>query len=227
LRKLKILLLPIIHTDWKRQSTESFDGNAPADKYKPPKQDVNAPDLYIPMMSFITFILLLGYVHGASGRFTPEFLGVSASSTLLTLGFEIAFMKGAFYFLGDVDSPVFLDLVAIGAYKYVGLIVDVLFSLVVSTWILVLITFLFSCFGAFFTIRSLNRAISRTIGNHAESSSKRDTFLLLLGGLQIFICFFLLRSVLVSLPTSGSSVPAPALVVGTGPHPEEIRRLFR
>ena len=34
--------------------------------------DLNAPDLYIPLMAFITFVLLSGYVLGVSGEFTPE-----------------------------------------------------------------------------------------------------------------------------------------------------------
>lgn len=41
--------------------------------------DVNAPDLYVPLMSFITFVLVTGYAKGAaaalskgSSSFSPE-----------------------------------------------------------------------------------------------------------------------------------------------------------
>ena len=45
-----------------------------------PREDLNAPDLYLPLMSFISYVLLFGLVKGmaapeigASG-FTPEIL---------------------------------------------------------------------------------------------------------------------------------------------------------
>jgi len=207
LRKLKILLFPLMQSDWKRQPTESFD-NTQADKVKLPKHDVHAPDLYIPMMAFITLILLLGFVHGASGNFTPEYLGVCASSTLVLLAFEVAFIKGGFYVLGDAETPGWMDLVALSSYKYVGLIVDVLFSLVVGRGLLLLIITIFSCFSAILVIRSLKRALSRTIGNQADfqhpSSSRRDTFLLVLGACQILICFILIRSVIFASSSAAS-----------------------
>lgn len=37
-------------------------------------QDDNAPDLYIPLMSFITYIIVTGYVKGTKNSFTPEVL---------------------------------------------------------------------------------------------------------------------------------------------------------
>jgi len=99
--------------------------------------------------------LLLGFVHGASGRFTPEYLGVAASSTMILLGFEVAFIKGGFYVLGEVDSPGILDLMALSSYKYVGLIVDVLLSVVVGKWLLSLFVTVLSLFSAIVLIRSL------------------------------------------------------------------------
>jgi len=37
--------------------------------YKPPVQDINAPDLYIPLMAFGTYIVIAGYALGVLGRF--------------------------------------------------------------------------------------------------------------------------------------------------------------
>jgi hypothetical protein len=36
--------------------------------YKPPVQDINAPDLYIPLMAFGTYIVVAGYALGVLGR---------------------------------------------------------------------------------------------------------------------------------------------------------------
>ncbi|VDK42848.1 unnamed protein product [Anisakis simplex] len=43
-----------------------------SDRAVPPRYDVNAPDLYIPVMAFISYILLCGFVLGIQQRFSPE-----------------------------------------------------------------------------------------------------------------------------------------------------------
>lgn len=40
------------------------DGGQPV----PARFDVNAPDLYIPLMAFITYVLISGFVLGVQGR---------------------------------------------------------------------------------------------------------------------------------------------------------------
>ena len=52
----------------------TVQGEGSTNKWEIPKKDVNAPDLYIPLMSFITYVLLVGYCKGASNKFTPEVL---------------------------------------------------------------------------------------------------------------------------------------------------------
>ena len=41
-------------------------------KYLPPRQDINAPDLYIPFMAVCTFCLLACVSKLTHGSFTPE-----------------------------------------------------------------------------------------------------------------------------------------------------------
>ncbi|CAN0468423.1 unnamed protein product, partial [Laminaria digitata] len=48
-------------------------------KFERPVADVNAPDLYVPLMSFITFVLVTGYGKGSAAAqsegtssFSPE-----------------------------------------------------------------------------------------------------------------------------------------------------------
>lgn len=68
LRKLRVLALPYRHPEWERKP---INGDAHG-QMQPPKMDVNAPDLYLPLMAFITYILLVGFVAGADAKFTPE-----------------------------------------------------------------------------------------------------------------------------------------------------------
>ncbi len=81
LEKLRLLLLPYRHASWGRKVS-------PHGGLRPPSEDVNAPDLYIPAMAYVTYILVAGYVSGADGRFTPEVLGSCASSGLVIVLLE-------------------------------------------------------------------------------------------------------------------------------------------
>ena len=41
-------------------------------KYLPPRQDVNAPDVYIPFMAVATYCLLASVARALAGTFSPE-----------------------------------------------------------------------------------------------------------------------------------------------------------
>eukprot|EP01029_Cantina_marsupialis_P030003 TRINITY_DN790_c0_g1_i1.p1 TRINITY_DN790_c0_g1~~TRINITY_DN790_c0_g1_i1.p1 ORF type:complete len:145 (+),score=37.95 TRINITY_DN790_c0_g1_i1:93-527(+) len=62
MKKLKMLLFPFTHQDWKRTSLPSTDGNT--EEYEAPINDIAAPDLYLPTMAFMSFVLLIGFVAG-------------------------------------------------------------------------------------------------------------------------------------------------------------------
>lgn len=46
-RKIRLLLFPFRHKSWNRQGARSEE-NGQLEGYKPPREDVNAPDMYIP-----------------------------------------------------------------------------------------------------------------------------------------------------------------------------------
>jgi protein transport protein YIF1 len=51
IRKLGLVLVPWRHKPWSRQMRRN-EINGVLEGYKPPREDINAPDLYIPGMSF-------------------------------------------------------------------------------------------------------------------------------------------------------------------------------
>mmetsp|Transcript_15674 Transcript_15674/g.51730 ORF Transcript_15674/g.51730 Transcript_15674/m.51730 type:complete len:239 (-) Transcript_15674:2271-2987(-) len=115
LRKLRVIALPFRHKEWDRRLGE--DG-APL----PPKADVNAPDLYLPLMAYVTYILAYGFTLGAEGKFTsPDVLGAAGSSGLGVLVLETAMLKFGLYLRGAA-VPV-LDSVALSGYKFLGAVV--------------------------------------------------------------------------------------------------------
>lgn len=127
MNKIKLLLCPFFHKSWKRRIMRVGE----VDSYAFPREDINAPDLYIPTMAFVTYILLVGFVHGTSLQFTPEILGMTASKGLATLALEILFVKAGFY-LFNCGSVSLFDLSAYCGYKFVGIVMMILSGLVLG-----------------------------------------------------------------------------------------------
>ncbi|CAK9003836.1 unnamed protein product [Durusdinium trenchii] len=82
--------------------------------------DIEEPDLYIPTMGFVTYVVLFGMVRGVQEDFSPEVLSATISSTLVVLILELALMKGALFMSGAVNTPT-LDLFALLGYKFLYL----------------------------------------------------------------------------------------------------------
>src|SRR5271170_5910471 len=81
-RKLRLLVFPWRHKPWSRQMRRN-EVTGTMEGYKPPREDINAPDLYIPgtpppplslpmryvdvVMAFVTYILLSAFLSGIQG----------------------------------------------------------------------------------------------------------------------------------------------------------------
>ena len=76
-----LLLFPFSHSDWSIKYSQ--------DEPVQPKYDTNAPDLYIPAMGYLTYVLLVGYVLGLRNAFSPDALAATASSALVWLVLEL------------------------------------------------------------------------------------------------------------------------------------------
>ena len=86
-----------------------------------PRGDLQAPDLYIPLMSWITFILLVGWTKGTTlETFDTENLIYVQSKSLFSWIFESLVVWGLFSCL-QIGKPAFLELLAYTGYKFVVL----------------------------------------------------------------------------------------------------------
>ena len=85
-------------------------------KMPPPKEDVNAPDLYIPVMAFVTYVLMAGLVHGIAGTFSADELGKMLSSTLGWLLLEAGLGYAALWLMNTSELGIF-DIVSLCGYK--------------------------------------------------------------------------------------------------------------
>lgn len=120
-KKLGLLVFPYVHENWE----VSYKQDTPV----APRFDVNAPDLYIPAMAFITYILVAGLALGTQNRFSPEILGMQASSALVWLVIEVLLILLSLYLVTVNTDLTTIDLVAFSGYKYVGMIVGVIAGL--------------------------------------------------------------------------------------------------
>ncbi|KAI9817452.1 MAG: hypothetical protein M1827_001062 [Pycnora praestabilis] len=130
LNKLFIVLFPWRHKPWSRQQRISSNGQ---DGYfLPPREDINSPDMYIPVMAFVTYILLSTLLAGIRGAFHPELLGLTATTAFAIVIFEILGLKLGCYLLSISNESQLLDLVAYSGYKFVGIIVTLVISEVLN-----------------------------------------------------------------------------------------------
>ncbi|XP_059574501.1 protein YIF1A isoform X2 [Alligator mississippiensis] len=184
-RKLGLLLFPFAHQHWELQTSHDLP--------LPPRQDLNAPDLYIPTMAFITYVLLAGMALGLQDRFSPEALGLWARRALgwalaellaLLLGLYVAAAPGA---LG------LCDLLAYSGYKYVGMLLAVLGGLVLGPDGFHVLFAWTSCALAYFLARSLRTKLSPAEGLGAPRGAGRGRSYLPLAvaALQPFVAYWL------------------------------------
>ena len=101
-------------------------------QYALPITDEIAPDLYIPSMSLITYVILCALLYGTSGEFTPEVLPDVTTKCILTQIFEVLLMRFGIYSMHMPKTsmlPTTLDLFAYTGYKYLGLCMNMLVGL--------------------------------------------------------------------------------------------------
>ena len=163
--KLLLVLFPWRHKPWSRQQTRvaSSATSGPngqttqqyASIFLPPRDDLNSPDMYIPAMALVTYILLSTVLAGLRGSFHPELLGSITTTAIAVVAFEIVLLKIAMYILNISNDSQLLDLVAYSGYKFVGIIVTLALSEIVSGgngtggiigWSIFLYTFLANAF---------------------------------------------------------------------------------
>ena len=122
--KMKLLLFPR-QRNWTRLASDTVETSRPL----PPVADVNAPDLYLPVMSFITFSLFAGFLQGTAGRFDPEYIQATIMWSATLIALEAAAARLACMFL-KVPNISLLDFVCYSGYRYFGLCIILLVELI-------------------------------------------------------------------------------------------------
>ncbi|CAN8062406.1 unnamed protein product [Agarophyton chilense] len=189
LKKLILLLAPFRNRTWARQrgiDAAQFEvsGSDGATSYLPPRDDVNAPDLYIPVMSFLTYVLLVGFVFGMQEKFKAEILARYFSRGLGVLTLEVLIIKLGLYLINARPTP-WLDVIAYRGYKFVGVVLTMSTGILVRRLYYPVLLYSATAMGIFL-MRSHRRIIlPRDMDSHqAHDLARRNFFLLFLSVLQ-------------------------------------------
>jgi len=165
--KLRRLLFPFLVTRntqaWTRQVSGAF-GGAGTTTFKTPRDDVMAPDLYIPLMAYITYALL-GGVKAAiedAQSFSPEIVALSASRALALLVLEVLGLKAALYFASTSRASItlpWLDLLSTCGYLFVGVCVNCVGGIFAGRGVYYVLLPYTASMIVYFTVRSLKSAL--------------------------------------------------------------------
>jgi hypothetical protein len=125
--------------------------------YRPPREDINAPDLYIPVMAFVTYVLTFGILLGSGQKFTPDVLGMTSSTAIALWATQVCFIRLGCYLLNVAGPVPMLDLVAYTGYKFIGIIITLVLKIwsIPSVWINVVFGYLMVSY-AFFTVNLID-----------------------------------------------------------------------
>ncbi|KAJ9155218.1 Er to golgi transport protein yif1 [Pleurostoma richardsiae] len=179
INKLFLVLFPWRHKPWSRKQTTGPNGQE--GWYLPPRDDINSPDMYIPVMSLVTYILLSTLIAGIQGHFQPELLGYTATTAGVVVAVEILGLKLGCYLLSISNESQLLDLVAYSGYKFVGIIVTIAIAEIVNGgkgtggligWTVFLYTFLAN---SLFLMRSLKYVLLPEINVDSRGPMQTDT----------------------------------------------------
>ena len=80
-------------------------------------------------MSFVTYLLLVGYVLGLRNAFSPDLLATTASSALVWLVLELAAIYLTLTLMSINSNLCKWDVLAFSTYKYVAMIAVILSGL--------------------------------------------------------------------------------------------------
>ncbi|XXG55801.1 hypothetical protein AAC387_Pa03g3390 [Persea americana] len=187
--KLKVILFPFLHRGHWTRITDPVGGRL---SYKPPIYDINAPDLYIPFMSFGTYVVLAGFSLGLLGKFSPETLSLQFTKGLLGWFLQVALLKVLLYSLGSGEAPL-LDIVAYAGYAFTGMSLAVLAGIFSSVTYYILMPWFCICMGIFL-VKTMKRVLFAEVRSY-EKHSSRHHYLLLFMAVAQFPLFFWLGNV--------------------------------
>jgi len=193
LKKIGLVLFPFRHKSWARIGRRNEQTGKM--EFNPPRDDINSPDLYIPVMSCVTYVILFAIIMTteAKGKFNPELLGGTMLKLFSLLVGEVLLMKLICYLMSISADVAFLDLIAYSGYKFIGIIVVSILNHVTSKFITYLIYAYVSLALGFFMLRSMKYFVLTDQSLSANTQRRNKIhFLFFIALMEIVISWFLI-----------------------------------
>jgi len=168
-KKLMLLMFPFTHSDWSIR----YNHDEPVQ----PRFELNAADLYIPSMAFVTYILVVGYMLGMQDRFSPDLLAATASTSLTVLVLELVVIYMTVTIMNINTTLAKCDILAFCMYKYVGMILCLVMGMFFSTTGYYFALAYTALALALFLFRTLHLRVEPEV-HGVESHGKRKIWLL-------------------------------------------------
>eukprot|EP00668_Euglena_longa_P029529 GGOE01036881.1.p1 GENE.GGOE01036881.1~~GGOE01036881.1.p1 ORF type:complete len:351 (-),score=115.53 GGOE01036881.1:206-1177(-) len=189
--KLKLLLFPLRHKYRRREVDaghrfESLSVVASSYNYLTAVDDINAPDMYIPLMAVITYTLLVGFFTGIAGQnFSPEMLIATATSCALLTALEVLALRFVVYILAVPKAIYALDLLCYVSYKFFSASVILLLRQLLPRAVYYVAWLTLALFHGYFLMQTLK------LHWQGSTSHAPNYFLYVLAALQVPIFFWL------------------------------------
>lgn len=132
LRKLAWQLVPMTST--KKKASEGELGGEKdwtTRVFEGLEVDIEEPDLYIPTMAFVTYVLLCGMIHGLQEQFKPEVLASTVNYAVFLMIVEALVCKAVLFSAGATNAPA-VDLTSMLGYKYFYISVQMVAGLILG-----------------------------------------------------------------------------------------------
>merc|ERR1719445_173113 len=205
-KKLGVLLFPFTRSDWAIKYNQ--------DEPVQPKYDLNAPDLYIPTMAYATYVLLVGYILGLRNAFSPDLLGITASSTLVWLILEFGLIHLTLFLMGINTSLTKWDILSFSSYKYVGIIVVLLTGLLLQSYGYYISLIYVSLALIWFLTRTLKLRIEPEVHGMQVHGKRKLYIILMYAALQPLLIWWMTYSLVpISTSVNMNDIPGSAQMV--------------
>jgi len=197
-KKIGLVLFPFRHKSWARMGRRN-EQTGKMD-FSTPREDINSPDLYIPVMSCVTYVILCAITmtlevtdENKNGEFQPEVLGRKTLNLFSLLVGEVLLMKLICYLMSISADVAFLDLIAYSGYKFIGIIVVSILNHVTSKFITYLVYAYVSLALGFFMLRSMKYFVltDQSLSTNTQRRNKIH-FLFFIALMEIVISWFLI-----------------------------------
>ncbi|XP_014275586.1 protein YIF1B-B [Halyomorpha halys] len=191
--KLRLVFFPFLNKDWSLKYCENMRVG--------PRNDLNCPDLYLPFMAFLTYVLIAGVLLGINDLFEPEKLGIIASQALAWTIVEVLIQIALIYFFNIQINATTYDIIAYSGYKFIGINMIIL-SGVSSYNLMYWLGLLYSCLTmGYFTVKTLKWRLMADFGIHQTGVDyrRKQYFLVSLALCHVFQMWWLSSSLLQTL----------------------------